>query len=113
MTTTATASGIDPTFSLIEAHQLANAAHYAAIAEQTRLDSINDPAAEWITEAPCCAANDAFNELIGTAPRTIAGLRAWAAYLDGFNNSDDAWMFEEEGPTLVATFAQALGNLAA
>jgi hypothetical protein len=39
-------------------------------------------------------------------------LRAWAAYLDGINDSGDDWMFEDEGPTLVATFAKALGNLA-
>jgi hypothetical protein len=51
---------------------------------------------------------DAFHELIATAPRTIAGLRAWAAYL----SEVETWMFEEEGPTLVATFAEALGNLA-
>ena len=29
-----------------------------------------------------------------------------------FERSGEAWMFEEEGPTLVATFAEALGNLA-
>jgi hypothetical protein len=40
-------------------------------------------------------------------------LRAWAAYLGEISDSGEAWMFEEEGPTLVATFAQALGNLAA
>ena len=72
------------------------------------MDSIADPAAEWITEAPCYAANDAFNELIATAPQTFAGLRAWAAYL----SEVETWMFEEEGPTLVATFAEALGKVA-
>jgi len=56
----------------------------------------------------------AFNKLIETAPQTLAGLRAWAAYLGEIGNSGEGWMFEEEGPTLVATFAKALssGNLA-
>jgi hypothetical protein len=36
-------------------------------------------------------------------------LQGWAAYLSEIK----AWMLEKEGPTLVATFAEALGNLAA
>ena len=51
---------------------------------------------------------DAFHELIATAPKTLDGLRAWGAYL----RTVETWMFEEEGPTLVATFAEALGKLA-
>jgi hypothetical protein len=54
---------------------------------------------------------DAFNELIGTAPTTFAGLRVWVAYLGEIRDADE-WMFEEEGPALVATLVEALGNLA-
>jgi hypothetical protein len=39
-------------------------------------------------------------------------LRAWAAYLGEISDSGEAWMFEEEGPALVATLAKAIGNLA-
>jgi len=52
--------------------------------------------------------------LIATAPQTLVGLRTWAAYLGEISDSGEAWMFEKEGATLVATFAEALssGNLA-
>ena len=105
-------AGPDPVFGLIETHRTARAAHFVALAEQTRLDSIGDHrGANAITEAPCHAEMDAFNALIETAPRTLASLRVWAAYLEEIR-SDEAWMFEDGGPTLVATFAQALANLA-
>ncbi len=105
--------GVDPvSMALIETHRTANAAHLAALAEQTRLELIGDPGADLVTEAPCHAAMSAFNELIATAPRTLASLRAWAAYLGEISDSGEGWIFEEEGPALVATFAEALGNLA-
>jgi hypothetical protein len=48
-----------------------------------------------------------------TAPTTLAGLRAWASYLGELMNVEDwDWMFDEAGPTLVATLVEALGNLA-
>jgi len=96
-----TAAGADPVFGLIEAHRTAAVAHSAALAEQVTF-------ADWNCEAPCHAEMDAFHELIATAPRTLAGLRAWAAYF----SEVETWMFEEEGPTLVATFAEALGKVA-
>ena len=98
--TIAAPAAADPVYGLIETHRTARAAHSAALAEQVTF-------ADWNCEAPCHAEMDAFHELIATAPRTIAGLRAWAAYL----SEVETWMFEEEGPTLVATFAEALGNL--
>ena len=101
----------DPIFGIIEAQRTAQAAFLAALAEQTRLERIGDPAANWITEAPCHAAMDAFIELIETASTTLAGLAAWASCLDEIA-SVEAWMVEEEAPTLVATLVEALGNLA-
>jgi hypothetical protein len=105
------AVGNDPVFGNIQVHRTARVAHFAALAEQTRLEGLGDLwGAGLITEAPCHAEMDAFNELIGTAPRTLAGLRAWGAYLDEIRG-DEEWMFEDGGPTLVATLAEALGNL--
>jgi hypothetical protein len=101
----------DPIFGLIEAHRKASAAHDAALVEQNRLEQIGDPEADWITEAPCHAAMDAFHDLIETPPKTLAGLQAWSRYLEEIGNVE-AWMFEEEGPTLVRTLAEALEGLA-
>jgi hypothetical protein len=55
---------------------------------------------------------DVLNDLVGTAPSTFAGLRAWAGYLAEISHCDEAWMFEEEAPTLIVTLVKALGNLA-
>jgi hypothetical protein len=74
----------DPVFSLIEAHRTARTAYLVAFEEHLRLDRAGDPAAYLISEAPCDAQNDAFIDLIETAPTTFAGLVAWATYLDQF-----------------------------
>jgi hypothetical protein len=108
----ALAGALDPVFSLIEAHRMAHAAYLIALAEHTRLDHLGDPDAYLISEAPCAAQFGAFLKLIGTAPSTFAGLQAWAAYLAEIRHCDEAWMFEEEAPTLVVTLVEALGNLA-
>jgi hypothetical protein len=50
----------DPMFGLIDAHRKADAAHKASLEEVNRLEAIHDPAADWIGEKPCHAANDAF-----------------------------------------------------
>jgi hypothetical protein len=55
--------------------------------------SWNRSATREITEAPCHADMDAFQELIATAPQTLAGLRAWASYLCEIGDSGEAWMF--------------------
>ena len=104
--TMAAPAAADPVYGLIETHRTARAAHSAALAEQVTFT-------DWNVEAPCHAEMDAFNELIATAPKTLGGLRAWAAYLGEISDSGEAWMFEEEDPMLVAIFAEALGNLAA
>jgi hypothetical protein len=103
---------LDPVFSLIEAHRTARAAYDIALAEHTRLEQIGDPAADLISEAPCDAQMDAFHELIETAPITFAGLQAWSSYLNEIQHVE-AWMFEEAGPTLIVTLAEALTNLSA
>jgi hypothetical protein len=101
----------DPIFGIIEAHRTARAAFLVALAEQNRLEGIDDPSCHSVAEAPCHAAMGAFNELIETAPTTFARLVAWASCLDEIA-SVEAWMVEEEAPTLVATLVEALGNLA-
>jgi hypothetical protein len=98
-------------FSLIEAHRTARAAHLVAIDEQNRLERLGDPDADWVTEGPCRADVDTFHDLIETAPTTFAGLLAWASYLDEIRQCE-AWMFEEQAPTLIVTLVERLGNLA-
>jgi hypothetical protein len=107
----APASTLDPVFGLIEAHRTAQAAYLVALAEHTRLDRLGDPDAYLISEAPCDAQNDAFSDLIETAPTTFAGLVAWATYLDQFRQVE-AWMFEETATVMLETLVEALGNLA-
>jgi hypothetical protein len=65
---------------------------------------------DWVTEGPCNADIDAFKRVIETAPTTFAGLVAWASYLDEIRCCE-AWMLEDEGPALVVTLVEALGNL--
>jgi hypothetical protein len=80
--------------------------------DATRLDRLGDPAAYLISEAPFMAQLDVLHDLVGTAPSTFAGLQAWAGYLAEINHCDEAWMFEDEAPTLIVTLVEALGNLA-
>lgn len=61
-----------------------------------------------VAEDPCNADMNAIHELIQTAPTTLAGLVAWATYL----NEVEAWMLEDQGAPLVATLATTLRNLA-
>jgi hypothetical protein len=107
----APAGTLDPVFGLIQAHRSAQATYLVALAEQTRLEELDVPKAYLISDAPCGAQIDAFNDLVGTAPTTVAGLQAWASYLGEFMNAED-WLFEEAGPTFVATVIEAAGNLA-
>jgi hypothetical protein len=44
-------------------------------------DVKKDPAADWITEKPCHAANDTFLAVIDAAATTVPGLVAKATYL--------------------------------
>jgi hypothetical protein len=104
-------SPLDPVFGLIEAHRTAQAALLVALAEQNRLERIGDPTAYLVSDAEAEAQINAFVELIETAPPTLAGLQAWAAYLGEIMNAEE-WMFDEAGPRLVATLVDALGNLA-
>jgi hypothetical protein len=100
----APAGSPDPVYGLIEAHRAAAAAHSVALKEQAHLEDGD-------TEAECHADMDAFHVLIETAPTTLAGLVAWVAYLDEVRTVE-AWMFEEQGPAMVVTLVEALGNLA-
>jgi hypothetical protein len=100
----------DPVFGLIEAHRTVQAAYDVALAEHTRLDRLGDPAAHLISEAPCHAAMDAFNDLIETAPTTFAGLVAWASYLDEIRKVEPS-MFVREGQMMVVVLVEALRNL--
>jgi len=106
----APASTLDPVFSLIEAHRTARAAYLIALDGQNRLDAIGDRSRDWVAEAQYETDADAFAALIETAPTTFAGLLAWASYLEDISKLE-AWMFEGEGPTLLVTLVNALGNL--
>jgi hypothetical protein len=102
-TALAPASPLDAVYGLIEAHRMAATAWHAYLKAHGHLEEIDD-------EDVCHAAMDAFHELVETAPKTFAGLVAWAAYLDEIRQQQ-AWIFEEEGATLVVTLVEALGNL--
>jgi hypothetical protein len=83
------------------------------LAEQNQLDEVGDRDHDWVADDQCCADMEAFEALINRAPTTFAGLVAWTSYLDNLGRQDgEAWMFEGEGLTLVATLVEALGNLA-
>lgn len=105
------ASPLDPVYGLIEAHRTEMAAYLVASTEQTRLDRIGDPSADWFGEAEYDAQKDSFNDLIETAPTTFAGLLAWASYLNEIRKLEPS-MFQEEGQMLVVVLVEALGNLA-
>jgi hypothetical protein len=107
----AAAAQADPVFSLIEAHREASARHGVALREQERLERIGDPEASTVADEPCHADVRTWRVLIRTAPLTLAGLRAWASYLDEVRVVEE-WMLEDYGPTLVETLVEALGNLA-
>ena len=100
----ASASLLEPVFSLIEAHRTACLAHLA---------SLDDPD-ESVSEAPCHAEWEAFDLLIATAPVTFPGLLAWIAYLDEIRRADP-WKFEDmptASTTLILTLTVAFSNLA-
>jgi hypothetical protein len=101
------ASPRDAVYGLIEAHRAAHAAHILACDEQDRLEQMGGPSSD-VAEGPCNADMDAIHELIQTAPTTLAGLVAWAKYL----NEVEAWMIEEQGAPLVATLNSTLRNVA-
>jgi hypothetical protein len=101
----------DPVFSLIEAHRTASALHSAALREQARLEEAGDPRASEVADAPCHADFRTWRELVNTAPQTVAGLQAWASYLDEIGGKEK-WMLEDEAPEIVKALVEALGNLA-
>jgi len=100
---------LEPVFGLIEAHREASARHGAALREQERLERIGDPEASTVADEPCHADMRTWRTLVGAAPLTLAGLRAWASYLDEIRGVEE-WMLEDYGPTLVVTLAEALGK---
>jgi hypothetical protein len=109
----AQASPQDPVFGLIEVHRRARVWYLASLDEQNRLERLDDPAAELVAEGPCNAEFEALDILINTPAVTFAGLLAWASYLDEIRRTEE-WMFTDNpfAPALIATFAEALGNLA-
>lgn len=99
----------DPVFNLIEDHQKANAAHWAAIDEQNRLEKLGEPEADSVAAAACRADNVAFVALMETEPTTFAGLVALLTYLNEIAEEGGAWRFEGEDSRIVSLLA----NLAA
>jgi len=78
------AIGAEPVLALISAHREATAAHSAALREQERCELADVPKFRYeaACEAACHADFEAWRDLISTAPQTLAGLKAWASYLD-------------------------------
>jgi hypothetical protein len=107
LTAGAAAIGADRVFTLIEAHRKATDMHGAALREQDRLGGLGY---DFATEA-CHADNDAWRELVNTAPQTLAGLKAWASYLDEVRKVE-SWMLEDEAQAIVTTLARALTQCA-
>jgi hypothetical protein len=112
LATVAPAPALDPTFGLIEAHRAACLAHEAACVEQNRLEAVDDPLAETISEAPCHTEWAAWDSLLETVPPTLAGLTAWSAYLE-VQRQTEPWRLDEDAARqIVGTLAAALGSLA-
>jgi hypothetical protein len=97
---------LDPEFDRFVIQALADSSSTGQRLRQSRLRGDDGD-----TEAECRADMGAFDVLIETAPTTLAGLVAWAAYLDEVRTVE-ARMFEEQGPAMVVTLVEALGNLA-
>jgi hypothetical protein len=113
LTAGAAAVGADPAFALIEAHRTATNLHSVALREQERCEQAGVPKALYdaACEEACHADNRAWRELVSTAPQTLAGLKAWASYLDEVRKVE-GWMQEEEGPAIVKALAQAVTQCA-
>ncbi len=105
----------DPVFGLIEAHRKADLRFEAALDEQERLERIGDEAADWIGEAPCHAAFNAFDVLLAVPAATLPGILAKLAYLQDIAERD-AWMFDDRKGSagrLIENFATSLANVLA
>jgi hypothetical protein len=107
------AHAIDPVFELIDLLRKANAAHYAAIHELSRLEEAGDWDSGWIIEQPCQDENDAFDELVAAVATTLPGLFAKVDYLLEFAERE-AWMFGERkgaATALIESFAVSVAAL--
>jgi hypothetical protein len=106
----------DPVFGLIEAHRKAGCDHEAALVEQARLEQVGDNAAAWlVSEAPCHAEFNAFDELLSAAATTVPGIVAQLAYLQEIAEHN-AWMFsdrEDSAARLLKGFAASIANVMA
>jgi hypothetical protein len=105
----------DPVFGLIEAHRKADRDHEAALDGQERLERIGDKAADWVGEASCHAAFNAFDVLLAAPAATLPGILAKLAYLQDIAERD-AWMFNDrEGSAilLIEGFAASIANVMA
>jgi hypothetical protein len=107
---TAPASQLDPVFGIIEAHREATARHSAALREQERLEQADDPEASKVADEPFAADVRTWRALVSTEPLTLAGLWAWASYLDEVGDVE-GWMLEDEALTIVRSLVGALGNV--
>jgi hypothetical protein len=110
----ADASAIDPIFAAIDEHRKAQSAHFAAIAELSRLEKIHGDAADGsITEQPCHDDCATFDFLLETAATAVAGLFAKIDYLREIA-SREAWMLDErEGAAfaLIESFAESFSTI--
>jgi hypothetical protein len=105
----------DPVFGLIEAHRKAGRDHEAALDKQERLERIGDEAADWIGEASCHAAFNAFDVLLAAPAATLPGILAKLAYLQDIAKRE-AWMFNDRPGSailLIESFAASIPNISA
>jgi hypothetical protein len=104
----------DPVFGLIEAHRKAGCDHEASLVVQARLEQIGDNAAAWVvSEAPCHAEFNAFDELLSAAATTVPGIVAQLAYLQEIAEHD-GWRFsdrEDAATMLLEGFAASIANI--
>ena len=102
-------AGAEPTFALIDAHRKATTLHSAALCEQERCEQADVPkfCYDEACEAACHADMKAWRDLVGTAPQTLAGLKAWASYLDEVRKVE-SWMLEDQAEAIVQTLAKAI-----
>jgi hypothetical protein len=90
------ATAADPIFAAIEVHRAADAAHNAAIADQSRLELLHGFEGDWedITGKASDDEFEAFEMLLGATATTLHGLYAKLEYLQGIAEQQ-SWMLSD------------------
>jgi hypothetical protein len=111
--TTSTSSEADPVFALIDTHKKACSAHLAALQLQNRIEKARGSVtANWISEGPCRAENEAFAGLVSSVTTTLSGLQAKLAYLRELAEDDEwGWIFDEREGTALGLIESFYGSI--